>query len=103
MSGVRVDVDQQAVAAVAASTDVRDLLMEAGEPVEDRAKLGAPKETGEGAGSIRREPVLDGFAWTVRISWDRPHYYLYFHDRGTEHLPARPFLEPALEAAIGGI
>lgn len=100
--GVRVVVDEQAVQAVAGSVDMRDLLMEFGEPVEARAKAGAPKRTGDGAGSIRREPVLDGPDWTVRISWDRPHYYMYFHDRGTEHLPARPFLEPALEAAIGG-
>ena len=101
---VRVRVDERAVREYATSADVVDLLMETGEPVELYAKAGAPKRTGEGAGSIRREPVLDGFTQTVRISWDRAHYYMYFHDRGTEHLPARPFMEPALEAAaIGGI
>ncbi|MBM0257053.1 HK97-gp10 family putative phage morphogenesis protein [Micromonospora sp. 4G55] len=100
---VRVHVDERAIREIAASADVRDLLMESGEPIEVAAKAGAPKRTGEGAASIRREPVLDVATWAVRISWDRAHYYLYFHDRGTERLPARPFLEPALEAAIGGI
>ncbi|MET8908386.1 HK97-gp10 family putative phage morphogenesis protein [Micromonospora sp. NPDC004551] len=103
MADVRVDVHERAVREVASSEDLRDLLMETGEPIEQRAAGLAPKRTGAGAASIRREPVLDGFAWTVRISWDREHYYMYFHDRGTERLPARPFLEPALEAAIGGI
>ncbi|WP_422751345.1 HK97-gp10 family putative phage morphogenesis protein [Micromonospora sp. WMMD1219] len=100
---VRIVVHERAIREYAAGGDVADLLMEAGEPVEGYAKAGAPKRSGEGAESIRREPVLDGFVQTVRISWDRTHYYLYFHDRGTEHLPARPFMEPALEAAIGGI
>jgi HK97 gp10 family phage protein len=100
---VRVDVDEQAVHAVAASLDLRDLLMESARPIVGSAQALAPKKTGAGAESIRSEPVLDGDQWTVRISWDRAHFYLYFHDRGTVHLPARPFLEPALEAALGGL
>ncbi len=99
---VRVDVDERAVREVAASLELRDLLLESAEPIEAAEKAGAPKDTGAGAESIRSDPVLDGPAWTVRIAWDRAHYYLYFHDRGTKFLPARPFVEPALEAAIGG-
>lgn len=97
---VRVDVDKRAVEQLARSVDVRDLLLDSAEPIVGRARLGAPKASTEGAASIRAEPVLDGPDWTVRISWDRDHFYLYFHDRGTVRLPARPFLEPALEAAL---
>ena len=100
---VRVDVDERAVRALSSSADMRDLLLDAGEPVVRHARALAPKDTGEGAASIREEAVLDGFVWTVRVSWDRAHFYMYFHDQGTKHIPARPFLEPALEAAIGGI
>ncbi|MGW3608942.1 HK97-gp10 family putative phage morphogenesis protein [Micromonospora sp. NPDC005163] len=97
---VRVTVDERAVDAVVRSVDMRDLLLEAAEPIEARVVAGAPKASGEGARSIRSEPVLDGPDWTVRISWDRAHFYLYFHDRGTRRLPARPFLEPALDTAL---
>jgi HK97 gp10 family phage protein len=97
---VRVDVDERAVDDVVRSVDMRDLLLETAKPVVRNAQAGAPKETGEGAESIRSEPVLDGPDWTVRISWDRDHFYMYFHDRGTRRLPARPFLDPALEAAL---
>jgi hypothetical protein len=31
--------------------------------------------------------------WTARVSWDREHYYMSFHQLGTKSLPARPFLE----------
>jgi HK97 gp10 family phage protein len=99
-SRVRVDVDEQAVRDVAGSLDVRDLLMESARPIVGTAQALAPKATGAGAASIRSEPVLDGDQWTVRISWDRAHFYMYFSDRGTVHLPARPFLEPALEGAL---
>ncbi|MBM0275096.1 HK97-gp10 family putative phage morphogenesis protein [Micromonospora tarensis] len=97
---VRVDVDQAAVDEVVRSVDMRDLLLDVADPIVGRAQLGAPKASGEGAASIRSEPVLDGPDWTVRISWDRAHFYMYFHDRGTERLPARPFLEPALDGAL---
>lgn len=97
---VRVTVDERAVQSIAAQLDVRDLLLESAEPIVARAEAGAPKRSGEGAASIRSEPVLDGPDWTVRISWDRAHFYMYFLDRGTERIPARPFLDPALEAAL---
>lgn len=94
---VRVDVDERAVDDVAGSLDVLDMLLDFAEPIIARAKAGAPKRTGEGAASIRGEPVLDGPDWTVRISWDRDHFYLLFLEEGTEHIRPRPFLEPALE------
>ena len=97
MSGVRIVNDKRAIDSIGAGLDVRDLLVESAEPVVGRAQAGAPKRTGAGAGSIRAEPVLDGPDWTVRISWDREHFYMYFHEFGTKRLPDRPFLEPALD------
>lgn len=93
---VRVVTDERALRALSSSDDMRDLLMEEAEPVERRMEMLAPKRTGAGARSIRREPVLDVESWVVRISWTRDHYYLYFHDRGTVNMRATPFLEEAL-------
>lgn len=100
---VRVDVDERAVHELSGSLDMRNLLLESAEPIVTGEQALAPKRTGEGAASIRSEPVLDGSVWTVRVAWDRAHFYMYFHDRGTRYMPARPFVEPAVEAAIGGI
>lgn len=94
---VRVDVDVAAVRSIVSSDDMRDFLMEEAKPVVARAQLLAPKKTGAGAASIRSEPVVDFDEWTVRVSWDRDHYYLYFRDRGTVYQSAAPFLEQALE------
>lgn len=82
------------------SDDLRDYLLEVAEPVVRRAQAAAPKRTGQGAASIRSEPVLDGFVWTARVSWTRQHYYMYFHDQGTVHLPASEFLELSLGGEI---
>ncbi len=97
MADERVVVDDRAIEDLAGSLDVLQVLLDAADPIIDRAQGRAPKRTGEGAASIHGEPVLDGPDWTVRIGWDRDHFYLYFHDRGTEKLAARPILEPALE------
>ena len=99
MADVRVVNDERAIAAIAGSLDVRDLLVESARPIVGRAQALAPRRTGGGAESIRSEPVLDGPDWTVRISWDREHFYMYFHEFGTKRLPDRPFLEPALDGA----
>jgi len=74
-----------------------DLLLESAAPVVSAARAGAPKRTGAGAASIHPEAVLDGPEWTVHVSWSQARFYMYFHERGTKHLPARPFLVPALE------
>jgi hypothetical protein len=96
----RIDVDEGAVRDIVTSDDMRDTLMDAAGPIVNRAKLLAPKRSGAGAESIRAEPVLDVFAWTVRITWTRERYYMYFHDRGTESLRAEEFLEAALEGEL---
>ena len=97
MADERVVVDGRAIDSIAGSQDVLEMLLDAADPIITRAKAIAPRRTGEGAASIHGEPVLDGPDWTVRVGWDRDHFYLYFHDRGTEKLAARPILEPALE------
>jgi HK97 gp10 family phage protein len=97
MADERVVVDERAIGDITGSLDVLDLLLEVAEPIIDRARAGAPKRSGQGAASIHGEPVLDGPDWTVRISWDRDHFYMGFFEFGTEHIIARPFLEPALE------
>jgi HK97 gp10 family phage protein len=55
----------------------------------------APKDTGAGAESIHSEPDPDvpGF----RVSWDRDHFYMLFHELGTQHQPARPFARPTAD------
>lgn len=97
MADERVVVDDRAIGDYTGSLDVLEMLLEVAEPIIDRAQALAPKRTGEGAASIRSEPVLDGPDWTVRISWDRDHFYLGFFEAGTKHITAQPFLEPALE------
>lgn len=97
---VRVIVDERAVRALSSSDDMRDLLLEVAEPVVDRARMRAPKKTGRGAESIRSEPVLDMDAWTVRVSWEREQYHMYFRERGTRYQSADPFLEAALEEGL---
>lgn len=98
---VRVVIGDAAVRALSSSDEMRDLLLDLAEPVVREAKAGAPRKTGAGAASIRSEPVRDEFGhWTVRVSWGRDFYYMYFHERGWERNPGRDFLEQALERAI---
>ena len=98
---VHVVLDESAIRDLSASDEMRDALMDIADPVVLTARALAPKRSGRGAESIRAEPVFDSAdrEWTVRISWTRDHYYLYFHDHGTRQLPAREFLEAALRKA----
>lgn len=61
------------------------------------ASADAPKRTGAGAASIRSEIDLSHAEPGVEVSWDRDHFYMYFHEHGTRYLPARPFLAPAVD------
>jgi HK97 gp10 family phage protein len=97
---VTVVVDEQEVHRLVVSRDTRDLIHDRAKPVERAAKLAAPKDTGRGARSIRTEMVLDGDDWEAHTSWGWPDaFYMYWHEKGSRHMPARPFLEPALKAA----
>jgi len=96
---IRVVHDESAYRALMTSDDLRDFLMEEAAPVVERAKSPgyAPRRTGAGAESIRAEPVVDIDEWTVRVSWTRDRFYMYFHNEGTDRLRATNFLERALE------
>jgi HK97 gp10 family phage protein len=67
--------------------------------VRDEARRLAPKDTGAGAKSIRvvRDFDRQSRAVTYRVSWDKTHFYMGFHEFGTSTQPARPFLRPAAE------
>lgn len=67
------------------------------DPVVAGARADAPKATGAGAASIRSEVDFSHLEPAVAISWDRDHYYMFFHERGTRYMPARPFLVPAVD------
>lgn len=97
MGDTRCVVHMSEVAALARRRDVAEAMLDAAQPGVRRAQSHAPHLTGAGAGSIRPEPVLDGPTMTIRVSWDREHYYMGFHERGTSTLPARPFLVSAFE------
>jgi HK97 gp10 family phage protein len=93
---VTVTWDQGALASIVSDPAVMDQLMEMGRRVAAGAASDAPHRTGEGARSIHPEAHV-GLQPEVRVSWDQDHYYLRFHEMGTKHLPARPFLVPALD------
>jgi hypothetical protein len=99
-SDVLVVLDEDGFRELRSSDDMRDFLMEEAEPIVDRARYGAPKRTGRGAESIRAEPVMDLDEWTVRVSWTRERYYMYFHNEGTKYVPEMGFLEAALEGSL---
>lgn len=96
-SDVRVVLHHGAIDDLTLDPGIRAALLDAAIPVVSGARASAPKDSGRGAASIRAEPVLDGPEWTVRISWTRERFYMYFKERGTTSLPARPFLVPTLE------
>lgn len=79
----------------AGSTDAKRILDKLGEEIADDATATAPRDTGAGAASIRHEVDADADGAYVRVSWDRDHFYMFFHEVGTSRLPARPFLRPA--------
>lgn len=93
---VEVTWDDAAIAALEGDPHLLASLMEFGERVAAGARSAAPRRTGAGAESIHAEPH-PGIRPEVRVSWSRDNYYMYFSERGTVHMPARPFLVPALD------
>lgn len=78
----------------------KDMLYDATAPVVDDAQGRAPKATGAGARGIHQELVLTADEWESLVSWDQDQFYMYWHEKGSRYLPARPFLVPALRAAL---
>lgn len=97
---VIVTLDRRELERLVTSDEVRDLVEDVAEPVVAMARALAPKDSGRGASTIHSEMVLEDGEWEAHISWTWPDsYYLWFHEKGSRQLPARPFLVPALEAA----
>lgn len=99
MADVELVVYDAAIQELARDSRMGDVLVEAAAPAVAEARAGAPRRTGAGGASIHAEPVLDGPEWTARATWERERFYMYFHERGTEKMPARPFLVPAFAGA----
>jgi len=68
-----------------------------GKAIAGSARGEAPRRSGAGAGSIHDETVLEGGAWTDRVSWDREHYYMGFQNSGAKHTTALHFIEHAVD------
>lgn len=96
---VRVDVHEDAIERMVVSPDTRVMLLSAAQPVVNAAKSRAPRATGRGAEGIHAEVVLDGHELAALVSWEQEEFYMYWHEKGSRMLPARPFLVPALRAA----
>lgn len=96
---VHVTVHLDAIERIMVSDDMRDELYTSVGPVVTDARSRAPHDTGLGAASIHAEMVLTSAEWEALVSWDQERYYMYFSEKGTRYMPARPFLVPALRAA----
>lgn len=93
----RVEVDESAVVKFASDPDVMGDLEDIGllDEIVAEIKRRAPRDTGEGADTIDWE--LDESGEFFRISWGKDAFYLYFHEVGTIHLAARPFMRPVAD------
>jgi len=93
MTRPRVELNEAGFRDLQRSPALRDQLQQiADRTLVPRSKARAPRATGFGASTIHAEPVFVDGEWTVRVGWSRDAYYLRFHQFGTRHLPARPFL-----------
>jgi len=88
--------DLGALAAITADPLVMANLMEIGDQIAADARSNAPRKSGAGADSIHAEPQ-PGLDPEVHVSWERQKFYMFFMEKGTSHLPARPFLIPAAD------
>lgn len=85
---------------LATDPKVREVTRQAAENVAARARARAPKATGAGAASIHVEEFHKPGDTQFRVSWDKEHFYMLFHEVGTEQIQARPFLRPAARGHI---
>ena len=90
-------INQAAIDKFAEGPAMLALLGKIGEQVASDAAERAPKRSGAGAASIGYETGVDADGAYVRVSWDRDHFYMLFHEVGTSVQDARPFLRPALQ------
>lgn len=93
----QVRVDAAAVARFGSDRNLMRDLEDSGllnEIVAEMRRL-APRNSGEGADSIDWE--IDESGEFFRIAWGKDHFYMYFHEVGTVHLAARPFMRPVAD------
>jgi HK97 gp10 family phage protein len=97
--------DDEAEREITRSAQWRELLQGIGDGIAVDARAHAPvgHPSKGGAASIHAETLLESDGWEARISWEKRKFWMYFSEKGTVHMPARPFLEPALERARGNI
>jgi len=86
-----VDVDEHQVRLLVNHPQAIEQMHQVGVRAVRESRLLAPKRTGAGSLSIRHELVL-GVLPEVRVSWDKDHYYMYFHQKGTRYMSPNPFL-----------
>jgi HK97 gp10 family phage protein len=94
---VRVVTRPVEIAAFAHADAMRKSMQSVGDGIASDAAAAAPRATGAGAASIHAVTVEDVNGWSVRVGWDPQHWYMAYHELGTEQLPARPFLRPAAD------
>lgn len=81
---------------------VLERLVATGREIAEVARGLAPKRTGAGAASIEAQLKRHKrYGHYVEVSWDKDHFYMGFHELGTEKFPARPFLRPAAQQVTG--
>ena len=97
---VRVEIHRRELEALAAGPEVTGELLTRGKRVAELARSRA--EHAESHTPPIRAELTEGDDGEpeVRVGWPKEHFYLYFHEVGTEHEPARPFLRPALDAVM---
>lgn len=92
---VLVEFDERGMVELARSPDIRNALLDiADSRVARPARARAPKRTGFGASTIHAEASLAGSEWEIDTSWSPDAFYLKFHELGTQHMRADPFLVP---------
>jgi HK97 gp10 family phage protein len=85
---------------IAAGPDMRDAMQRLVSGIAGDARAGAPVDTPKsrgGARTITGWVQLGPTGWEGYVGWARRAYYLRFHEKGTEVMPARPFLRPAID------
>lgn len=97
-ANVRFVLDESAVDALMRDREVRQALLSGGNILAIEAKRYAPRATGRGADSIHAQ-FAPGGKPEVQVSWDRRHFYMYFHEYGAAHTPEHAFMRPALQHA----
>lgn len=104
MARPRVLIDRARMEALASDPGLVKVLSEGAAQVVEKAQASAPRSglPDGGAESIGFELTINYIGRPeARVSWDKEHFYMWFHEHGTSKMPARPFLRPALEEVYG--